>query len=95
MVCLGSSEDPKDLSLHGMVSHGMAVMPSHMAATMATASADSIVTTQDNPLAKPVPMRRLSEKRIAQARASLGSISQEVAVGMPALSKLALFTVLI
>lgn len=63
---LGSPDDPKNV-------HGHSTQHQGYHSNMHPASMVGMPSSfNPNLLAKPVPMRRLSEKRIAQARASLG-----------------------
>ena len=78
--------------LQGLSSQAaIATMGHHV--SMATGSSLSMATVSqsaDHMLAKPVPMRRLSEKRIAQARACLSTVTmapETGIIGNPSLSK--------
>ena len=65
---LGSPDDPKELGgLQNLAAGGLSQAEMHAAAGGGGAHHQQM-------LAKPVPMRRLSEKRIAQARACLSNM---------------------
>ncbi|KAK2146258.1 hypothetical protein LSH36_622g01016 [Paralvinella palmiformis] len=68
-LATGASDDVKDLSIHGMQAATMvpgSLNPASMANNMESGVGQGL-------LAKPVPMRRLSEKCIAHARANMAS----------------------
>ena len=93
MCFQGSPEENKDLQIQHVQSLAASLATTSNMAALATTSnmaAMSMVTgnlAAEHFLAKPVPMRRLSEKRIAQARACMGSVPDQIAVNASALSK--------
>ena len=71
----GSPDDPKEVPSTSQSQHQGYHSNMHPASMVAMQS-----PVNHNLLAKPVPMRRLSEKRIAQARASLGPYTNEPSI---------------